>query len=187
MPFNLKKGDRIDLKSSTPSLQRVLFGCRWEVGSEVDIDTDASCLLINSEGEEVEQAVYHENLTAANGAVIHSGDNLTGGGDGDDETITVDFSRIADEVMHLFFVITSYDGIDFNKIAGASCRVVDAANGTELATFDLSGQGDHSALIAARLYRDGGTWRFHAIGQAASGREYRDLLGPIRDIALAGS
>ena len=106
-------------------------------------------------------------------------DNRTGAGDGDDEVINVDLSRIPAHVQSLVFTVNSFTGQTFEKVAGAFCRIVNAGNNSEVARYNLSAQGNHTALILAKIYRHNGEWKMHAIGEIASGRTFHDLMPAI--------
>lgn len=179
MSINLTKGERIVLTKNSP-LTKVFLGCGWETGDDEDIDVDASCVFFGESRDEVAEAVYYGHLESEDGSVQHGGDNLTGTGDGDDEVVVVDLDRLAQIVESLVFVITSYGGHNFNQIKNAFCRLVDAVSGRELARFDMSGTGDHTALVAVRLYRQEGQWKLQAIGEPTSGGTYQDTLDFLR-------
>lgn len=176
MSLSLSKGQRIDLTKGS-SLSRIFLGLGWDVGDDDDIDVDASCIMFDASRSEAETAVFFSNKSNSNGSVIHGGDNLTGSGDGDDEVIEVDLARVPSSIQHLVFVITSWSQHTFEEIGNAFCRLVDATNGRELARFDMSGTGDHTALIAVRVYRYQGEWKLQAVGQPAEGKSYRDVVG----------
>lgn len=115
-------------------------------------------------------------LTSKDGSIRHSGDNRTGDGDGDDESITVDLNRIPANVKTLMFTVNSFTGQSFEKVENAYCRLINAQNNQEVAKFNLSCQGGHTALIVAKLYRHNGEWKMHAIGETAAGRTFHDLM-----------
>jgi stress response protein SCP2 len=129
---------------------------------KLDIDLDASA-LVYSRDKLVDAAHFHQ-LSSRSGAVRHSGDNVTGGGDGDDETITVDLARLPQQVTAVVFVVTSYAGHTFERVRKAFWRMVDGVSGAQLAHGDLSAGGAHTGMIVAKVYRDGSSWRVAAIG-----------------------
>jgi tellurium resistance protein TerZ len=139
------------------------------------IDLDASCLLFDGQGQLVDQ-VWFQQLRSVDGAVVHTGDNRTGAGDGDDESILVDLSQVPAQVASLVFVVNSFTGQDFTQIENAYCRVVDETTAGEVARYALSGSGRHNAQVMAKLTRDGQGWAMTAIGAVANGRTFHDLL-----------
>ncbi|MBQ7617923.1 MAG: TerD family protein, partial [Desulfovibrio sp.] len=124
--------------------------------------------------------VYFGQLRSKDGAVVHSGDNLTGDGEGDDEVIAVDLKALPSKVHYLVFTISSYQGQSFDEIKNAFCRLVDETSKTELASFTITGGGDYTGMIMAALYRgkEGG-WKMRAIGEKARAKTVQDLFAPI--------
>ena len=191
MPVNLGKGQRISLdKEVGGRLSRVVMGLGWDVakrggflgglfGGGDSIDLDASCVMFDEAGRAVD-TIYYAQLQSRDGSVIHTGDNLTGEGEGDDEQIRVDLSRVPPNVKTLVFVVNSFTGQDFGRIENAFCRLVDETTGAEIARYNLSGGGSHTAQVMAKVYRgpEGG-WDMSAIGENASGRTFRDLMPAI--------
>jgi tellurium resistance protein TerZ len=116
-------------------------------------------------------------LRSQDGCVQHTGDNLTGAGEGDDETILVDLTRLSPAIGQIVFVVNSFTGQDFSQVENACCRLVDRTTGDELARYVLSGSGRHNAQIMAKVARgEGGGWTMTAIGAVASGRTFQELL-----------
>jgi tellurium resistance protein TerZ len=184
MSVNLSKGQSVSLtKSSGGSLTRVKMGLGWDAvkkrglfGSRAQsIDLDASCLLFDASGRLVDQ-VWFQQLRTADGAVQHTGDNLTGAGEGDDESIIVELDRLPAAVQTLVFVVNSFTGQNFSQIENAFCRLVDETTGGEVARYELTGSGTHNAQIMSKVARDGGGWSMTAIGATANGRTFHDLL-----------
>ena len=186
MAVSLTKGQRLTLeKSGGGTLTRVFMGLGWDAAGRglfgrkkaVDIDLDASCLLFDASGHLVDQ-VWFSQLRSKDGSVQHTGDNLTGAGEGDDEVIYVDLAAVPAQVSTLVFTVNSFTGQDFSQVENAFCRLVDAVGPqqTELARYTLSGSGQHNAQIMAKLSREGGGWAMTAIGATANGRTFRDLL-----------
>ena len=174
MAVNLVKGQRISLeKEAGKAVARVIMGLGWDTGRE-QIDLDASCALIG-EDKSVLEAIYFSNKRSKNGSVQHSGDNLTGAGDGDDEQIKVDLSAVDAAVKHIVFAVTSYRGQKFTSVKNAFVRIVDEATDKELCRYSLSDQFPNTGVIMARLYRHNGEWKFAAIGEPADGRTVLDL------------
>jgi tellurium resistance protein TerZ len=181
---SLAKGQKVSLtKRDGGTLTQVRMGLGWDAmkkkgffGSrEQTIDLDASALLFDAGGHLVDQ-VWFRQLVSADGSVRHTGDNLTGDGDGDDESIKVDLTRVPTRVATIVFTVNSFTGQDFSQIENAFCRVVDESNEVEIARYDLTGSGRHTAQIMAKLTRDGQGWSMTAIGSPTSGRTFRDLL-----------
>ena len=139
------------------------------------IDLDASCLMFDGNGRLLDQ-VWFNQLQSKDGAVVHTGDNLTGAGVGDDESIIVDLTRLSPTVATLVFVVNSFTGQNFSQIENAFCRVVDSTTEVELAKFELTGSGTHNAQVMAKLTRSAQGWEMTAIGAIANGRTFKDLL-----------
>ncbi len=128
----------------------------------LEIDLDASALLFV--GTTLVDTAYYQQLSSRDGAVRHSGDNLTGDGKGDDEVITVDLARLPVQVSTVVFVVTSYAGHTFERIRNGYWRLVDGATAAELARGNLRGGGPHTGMVVAKVYRDGPVWRVASIG-----------------------
>jgi tellurium resistance protein TerZ len=185
MGVNLNKGQRVSLaKTGGGTLSRVRMGLGWDAIAKKglfgkvktqSVDLDASCLLFDASGTLVDQ-VWFSQLRSKDGSVQHSGDNLTGAGDGDDESVLVDLPALPAGVTDLVFTVNSFTGQDFSQIANAYCRLLDETNGSELARFELSASGSHTAQIMAKVSRDGAGWAMTAIGTSTSGRTVRDLV-----------
>ncbi|WP_410618212.1 TerD family protein [Amycolatopsis sp. cmx-8-4] len=184
MTVTLSKGERVSLtKADGGTLTQVRMGLGWDAmkkrglfGSRSQtIDLDASALLFDAGGRLVDQ-VWFKQLTSTDGAVRHTGDNVTGDGDGDDESIRVDLTKVPGQVTAIVFTVNSFTGQDFSQIENAYCRLVDESDEGEIARYDLSGSGRHTAQIMAKLTRDRSGWSMTAIGAAALGKTFRDLL-----------
>lgn len=187
MGVSLSKGERVSLsKSDGGSLTRVRMGLGWDAvrkrglfGSRAQsIDLDASALLFDASGTLVDQ-VWFQQLQSRDGSVRHTGDNRTGAGEGDDESIQVDLAGVPGNVTTLVFTVNSFTGQDFSQIENAFCRLIDETNETEIARYDLSGSGSHTAQIMAKVSRDGAGWSMTALGVTASGRTFHELLPAI--------
>ena len=185
---SLQKGQTVRLeKSGGGRLSRVTMGLGWDVkkakgffgfgGGGGDIDLDASCLLFD--GRKLIDQVWFRQLTSADGSIVHSGDNLTGAGDGDDETIHVDLTRLPGNVTALVFTVNSFRGDTFDRIENAYCRLLDATTGTELARFDLSGAGSHTGQVMAQVTRGGDDWSMKALGVKTTGRTFHDITAAL--------
>jgi tellurium resistance protein TerZ len=185
MGISLNKGQTVSLaKTSSDALVKVRMGLGWDARKvrgffgkikEQDVDLDASCLLFSAAGELVDQ-VWFQQLKSKDGALVHTGDNRTGAGDGDDESIIVDLASVSPNVTTLVFVVSSYSGENFSQIENAVCRIVDEKKGTELVRFELSGAGPHTAQIMAKMTRVADSWDFTAVGTITNGRTIRDLV-----------
>jgi tellurium resistance protein TerZ len=187
MAVNLQKGQKISLeKEAGGALSRVTMGLGWDVaktkgffgfggGKGEAIDLDASVVMFD-EGNRPVDVVWFRQLKSRDGSIVHTGDNRTGAGEGDDEQIVVDLRSVPPNVKSLMFTVNSFTGQTFASVANAFCRIFDTSNGKEIARYDLSVQGTHTAQIMAKLYRHNGEWKMHAIGENASGRTFDDLM-----------
>ena len=184
MTVSLTKGQKISLeKRGGGGLARVRMGLGWDAVKKrglfgkksQSIDLDASAMLYDARGQLVD-AVWFRQLQSKDGSVQHTGDNLTGEGEGDDESIIVDLTRVAGTVEQIVFVVNSFTGQDFSQIENAFCRLVDTADESEVARYELSGSGRHNAQIMAKVARQGGGWTMTAIGATATGRTFSELV-----------
>lgn len=189
MAVNLQKGQKISLdKEAGVKLTKIIMGLGWDAvkskgffgigGSTPDIDLDASCILFDEQGTQID-SVWFRQLKSKDGSVIHTGDNRTGDGDGDDEQIIVDLTRVPERVKSLVFTVNSFTGQNFSKIENATCRIVNAGNNKEVARFNLTTLGAHNAQIMAKIYRHGSEWKMHAIGEIGNGRTFEELMPQI--------
>lgn len=179
MSVSLSKGGNVSLSKMAPSLTSVAIGLGWDTRTTTgaDFDLDASALLCGSNGKVIDDAhfVFFNNLKSPDGSVEHTGDNLTGEGEGDDETINIDLSRVPANVEKVVFPVSIYEAPErqqsFGQVVNAFIRVVDRSNNGELARYDLSEDAStETAMIFGELYRHSGEWKFRAIGQGyASG------------------
>ncbi|MGZ4533142.1 MAG: TerD family protein [Mycobacteriaceae bacterium] len=191
MTIDLAKGQRVSLaKQDGGALSRVRMGLGWDAvkkrgffgGLKMQtIDLDASCLMFDGNGRLLDQ-VWFNQLQSKDGAVVHTGDNLTGAGVGDDESIIVDLTRLSPTVATLVFVVNSFTGQNFSQIENAFCRVVDSMTEVELAKFELTGSGTHNAQDMAKLTRGAQGWEMTAIGAIANGRTFKDLLPVVANV-----
>ncbi|NJP99558.1 TerD family protein [Streptomyces zingiberis] len=178
MGVTLAKGGNVSLSKAAPDLREVLVGLGWDARSTTGapFDLDASALLCR-QGRVLgdEYFVFYNNLSSPEGSVQHTGDNLTGEGDGDDESLLLDLARVPAEVDKIVFPVSIHDaevrGQTFGQVANAFIRVVNQADGSELARYDLSEDASsETAMIFGEVYRYGGEWKFRAVGQGyASG------------------
>ena len=192
MAINLTKGQKINLEKNGQSLQRIAMGLGWDVakkkgllgsifgGAIENIDLDASCLCFDSQHNLIDN-VYFGSLISKDGAIKHSGDNLTGDGDGDDETIFVDLGALNPQIDFLIFTVNSFRGQNFEKVENAFCRVYDwDSKKTEFAYFNLSQKGAHTGMIMLKVYRHNGIWKLAAIGQTTQGRIASQLVEEVK-------
>jgi tellurium resistance protein TerZ len=195
MGISLQKGQKISLdKEAGVSLTRIVMGLGWDAaqsgkggflgglfggGGGESIDLDASCLLFDDAGNLVD-TVWFRQLTSRDGSIHHTGDNRTGEGAGDDEQIQVNLATVPANVKSLVFTVNNYTGQDFSQVANAYCRILNGANNSEIARYDLSCQGGHSAMIMAKVYRHNDEWKMHAIGEVGQGRTFEQLLPQIK-------
>jgi len=189
MAINLQKGQKISLdKEAGVKLTNITMGLGWDpiktkgifgFGSKTqEVDLDASCILFDEQGKQIDAAWFRQ-LKSKDGSIVHTGDNRTGAGDGDDEQITVDLTRVPANVKSLVFTVNSFTGQNFSQIENATCRIVNASNNQEVARFNLSTLGSHNAQIMAKLYRHGDEWKMHAIGEIGNGRTFEELMPQI--------
>jgi tellurium resistance protein TerZ len=186
MAVNLQKGQKISLeKEAGGALSRVTMGLGWDVAKSGGffgfgaksqaVDLDASVVMFDEENRPVD-VVWFRQLKSRDGSITHTGDNRTGAGDGDDEQIVVDLRTVPASVKSLVFTVNSFTGQNFATVQNAFCRLFDTNSGKEIARYDLSVQGSHTAQIMAKLYRHNGEWKMHAIGENGTGRTFDDLM-----------
>lgn len=189
--ISLEKKQSVSLsKQSSSPLTSLTFGLGWDplpkktgffgklIGAGGgDIDLDASVVLMDASGLKID-TVWFRQLKSKCGSVKHTGDNQTGMGDGDDESIYIDLTKLPENVEHLAFTVNSFRGQTFNEIENAFCRVLDQ-KGEELARYKLSEQGEHTGIMISSLTRDSGEWKFTAQGLPCPGRVIDDMMGRI--------
>jgi stress response protein SCP2 len=182
-PVNLTKGQKVSLvKDGGVALTMIRMGLGWDpvrkrgmFGSrEVEVDLDASAVLF-ADSDPVDIAFYNQARTR-DGSVQHMGDNRTGEGEGDDETIMIDLTRVPVHITSLMLVVTSYEGHTFEQVENAFCRLVDYTTGAELARYTLAGGMPFTGMIMARVYRQGSTWKLQAVGEGMQARTPADSL-----------
>ncbi|MEV5827072.1 TerD family protein [Spirillospora sp. NPDC052242] len=179
MGVSLAKGGNVSLTKAAPNLTAVAVGLGWDVRATTgaDFDLDASALMLGASGKVLSDHhfVFFNNLTSPDGSVEHTGDNLTGEGDGDDEVVNVDLSGVPAECERIVFPVSIYDADNrhqnFGQVRNAFIRIVNRADGAELARFDLTEDAStETAMVFGELYRHNGEWKFRAVGQGyASG------------------
>ncbi|MCD8559914.1 MAG: TerD family protein [Shewanella xiamenensis] len=175
---SLSKGGNVSLTKTDPTMKKVLVGLGWDARSTdgQDFDLDASAFLLGENGKvrSPEDFVFYNNLRAAGGAIEHTGDNRTGDGDGDDESLKVNLDTLPVDVAKIVFVVTIHDAAtrsqNFGQVSGAFIRLVNEDSGKEIARFDLSEDAStETAMLFAELYRHNGEWKFKAVGQGYKG------------------
>ncbi|MEU2153494.1 TerD family protein [Streptomyces sp. NPDC019396] len=177
---SLQKNQTVSLvKGGSPLLSQVKMGLGWEPAfGGKDIDLDASVIAYGPQRNHLDSC-YFGKLSILNGAVKHSGDNLTGEGAGDDEVIVVDLGRIPAEATGLVFTVNSFSGQKFTEVAKAYCRLLDAATGEELVRFDLTTAEPQTGVMMAKLIRQySGEWEMTAIGEFVKSRTVRGMVKP---------
>ena len=196
MSINLKKGQKVDLTKGNSGISKIMVGLGWDAVSPAggifkkkaaDVDCDASVLMINSDGKlkGMENVIYFGNLKSRCGSVVHTGDNRTGDGNGDDEQILIDLSKISEEVDKLIFVVNIYDCIkrnqDFGQIQNAYIRIVNSTDNAELLKYDLSeSYAGKTSLITGEIYRHNNEWKFSAIGEGTNEGSLTGLIEKYR-------
>ncbi|AEE44354.1 TerD family protein [Cellulomonas fimi] len=190
MAVSLSKGGNVSLTKAAPGLTSVVVGLGWDLRTTTgdDFDLDASAIVVGTDGRVLSDKhfVFFNNLTSSDGSVQHLGDNLTGEGEGDDEQVKVSLSTVPAEADKIVFPVSIYDadtrGQTFGQVRNAFIRVVNEADGVELARYDLSEDAStETAMVFGELYRNGAEWKFRAVGQGyASG-----LAGIARDFGVS--
>ncbi len=179
MAISLQKGQKVDLTKGNPGLKKILIGLGWDVNKYdggYDFDLDAAAFLLGENGKVTSDAdfVFYNNLKHSSGSVEHLGDNLTGEGEGDDEEIKVDLSKVPANIEKIEFTVTIYDAEKrkqtFGHVENAYIRVVDDESGKELIRYDLGEDFSiETAVVVGEIYRHKGEWKFNAIGSGFSG------------------
>lgn len=179
MPVNLQKGQKVSLTKGNPGLSKVVVGLGWDVnafdtGGDFDLDAAAFMLTDSGRVSDSRDFVFFGNLTHPSGSVQHQGDNLTGVGDGDDEQIKVDLSAVPANITKIAFTVTIYEAEarrqNFGQVNNAFVRIYNEANGEELLRYDLGEDFSiETAAVFGELYKNGGEWKFNAIGSGYQG------------------
>ena len=174
MAISLTKGQKVDLTKGNPGLSKILVGLGWDTNKYdggSDFDLDASVFLLGANGKVTsdEDMVFFNNLKHKSGSVEHMGDNRTGAGEGDDEVIKVDLSKVPANIEKIDFTVTIYDAENrkqnFGQVSNAYIRIVDEPNNKELIRFDLGEDfSEETAVIVGEIYRHNGEWKFNALG-----------------------
>jgi tellurium resistance protein TerD len=177
MSISLSKGGNVSLEKIDPSLKRVLIGLGWDARTTDghDFDLDAAAFMLGSSGRvrSDHDFIFYNNLRSTEGSIEHKGDNLTGAGEGDDESLKVDLARVPPDVEKVVFTVTIHDAQarrqSFGMVTSAFIRLVNDETGVEAARYDLTEDAStETAMIFGELYRHAGSWKFRAVGQGYS-------------------
>ena len=178
MAISLQKGGNVNLSKEAPGLSQLTIGLGWDVrntdGAAFDIDGSAFLLKADGKVRSDSDFIFYNNLKSTDGSIVHSGDNRTGEGEGDDETVKVDLSKVPADVDKIAVCVTIHDADarrqNFGQVQKAFVRCVNAANGSEVARYDLSEDSStETAMVFGELYRNGSDWKFRAVGQGYAG------------------
>lgn len=179
MPISLQKGQKVSLTKDNPGLKNVMVGLGWDVnsfdtGGEFDLDTAAFLLTDAGKVSASSDFVFYGNLTHPSGSVQHMGDNLTGEGEGDDEQIRIDLSKVPAEFTKIAFTVTIYEAEqrrqNFGQVGNAFIRICNEENGEEILRYDLGEDFSiETAAVFGELYKNGNEWKFNAIGSGYQG------------------
>jgi tellurium resistance protein TerD len=177
--INLSKGQRIDLTKTNPGLTKVIVGLGWDTNhyhGGYDFDLDASAFLTDANGKVIQDNdfIFYNNLKHPSGAVEHTGDNRTGEGEGDDEQIKIDFSKVPSHIARIAITVTIHDAEgrsqNFGQVSNAFVRVVDEESNNEVLRYDLGEDFSvETAVVICELYRHNGDWKFSAVGSGFAG------------------
>lgn len=178
MALTLQKGGNLSLTKTDASLSKLLIGLGWDPratdGTEFDLDASAFLLGANGKVRGEADFIFYNQLKSQDGSVEHTGDNRTGAGDGDDEVLKVDLSRVPAEIDKIAFVVTIHDAEarkqNFGQVGGSFIRIANEVTGAEVVRYDLAEDAStETAMIFAELYRNNGEWKFRAVGQGFAG------------------
>ncbi|AOJ64804.1 chemical-damaging agent resistance protein C [Burkholderia ubonensis] len=178
MALTLQKGGNLSLSKEAPGLTKILVGLGWDPratdGTEFDLDASAFLLGANGKVRGDADFIFYNQLKSPDGSVEHTGDNRTGAGDGDDEVIKVDLSRVPADVDKVAFTVTIHDADarkqNFGQVGNSFIRIVNETNGAEVVRYDLAEDASvETAMIFAELYRHNNEWKFRAVGQGYAG------------------
>lgn len=178
MAISLSKGGNISLSKEAPGLTNVRIGLGWDprVTDGTEFDLDGSVFLLGENGKVRSDAdfIFYNQLQSTDGSVTHLGDNRSGQGDGDDESVTVTLTGVPADVQRISFGVTIHEaatrGQSFGQVGNAFIRVINADGDKEIARYDLSEDSStETAMIFGELYRNGADWKFRAVGQGFAG------------------
>ncbi|WP_159602643.1 TerD family protein [Agromyces humi] len=189
MTLTLDKGDNLSLTKTDPGLQKALVGLGWDARTTNGdaFDLDASALLVGTNGKVRSDAdfIFYNQKSDAAGSVVHQGDNRTGAGDGDDEQIIVDLTKVPADVDKVVIVVSMHgtpaNGQNFGQVRNSYVRIENTETGTEVVRYDLGEElSRENSAVFAEIYRYNGEWKFKAVGQG-----YTDGLGGVaRDFGV---
>jgi len=183
MAISLQKGGNVNLSKEAPGLVNLKVGLGWDTRATdgAAFDLDGAVFLLNASGKVRSDSdfIFYNNLKSSDGSVVHSGDNTTGAGEGDDETVSIDLSKVPADVDKVVLAVTIHDAEarrqNFGMVGKAFIRCINAANSSEIARYDLSEDSStEAAMIFGEVYRNGADWKFRAMGQGFAGG-----LGPL--------
>ena len=183
MAISLQKGGNVNLSKEAPGLSKMVVGLGWDTRATdgAAFDLDGAVFLVNAAGKVRSDAdfVFYNNLKSTDGSVVHSGDNTTGAGEGDDETVAIDLTKVPADVEKIVLAVTIHDAEarkqNFGMVSKAFVRCVNATGNSEIARFDLSEDGStEAAMVFGEVYRAGADWKYKAVGQGFKGG-----LGPL--------
>lgn len=178
MAISLQKGGNVNLSKEAPGLTKMLVGLGWDARTTdgAPFDLDGAVFLLNASGKVRSDAdfVFYNNLKSADGSVVHSGDNRTGAGEGDDESCTIDLSKVPADVDRIAVCVTIHEAEtrkqNFGMVSKAFVRCVNLNGNIEIARYDLSEESStETAMVFGEVYRAGIDWKFRAIGQGFKG------------------
>ena len=179
MAVSLTKGQKVDLTKGNPGLEKVIVGLGWDTNrydGSADFDLDASAFLLKADGKVLkdEDFIFYNNLESETKAVIHTGDNRTGEGEGDDEQIIIEFSKVPANIERIAITVTIHDAAErhqnFGQVSNAFIRIVNESNNEEVLRYDLAEDFSiETVLVIAELYKHNGEWKFNAIGSGFQG------------------
>jgi len=178
MALTLQKGGNLSLSKTDPTLTKILIGLGWDPratdGTEFDLDASAFLLGANGKVRSDADFIFYNQLKSADGSIEHTGDNRTGAGDGDDEVLKVDLSRVPADIDKIAFTVTIHDADarkqNFGQVGGSFILVVNEISGAEIVRYDLAEDAStETAMIFAELYRNNGEWKFRAVGSGFAG------------------
>ena len=181
MAISLIKGQNISLSKTDSSLKNILVGLGWDARSTdgQDFDLDASVFMATENGKVPSDRhfIFYNQLVSPCGGVEHTGDNLTGDGDGDDESVIVQLDKVESNIKSLFITVTIHDAEarrqNFGQVSNAFVRIVNNDTSEEIVRFDLSEDySTETAMVFGEIYRHNGEWKFRAIGQGYTGGLY---------------
>ncbi|MBL4953830.1 TerD family protein [Neobacillus sp. OS1-32] len=179
MAVSLSKGQKVDLTKTNPGLTKVVVGLGWDTNKYDgghDFDLDSSVFLLGENGKVTTETdfVFYNNPQGANGAVVHTGDNRTGEGDGDDEQVKINLTEIPANIQRIAFTITIHEAAsrnqNFGQVSNSYARIFNEETGEELIRYDLGEDFSiETAIVVGELYRHNGEWKFSAIGSGYQG------------------